>query len=229
MIEEIKNGSTRKFTCADCGTKACEPADVTRMPSADVCLTRMSDPEQFKALYSDEDKEIALNAARTESQGYCRWTRLEETMAFAYRMGYHRIGIGFCVGLSEEARKLAQILRDNGFEVEAAACKCGSVPKSFIGITQEEQLHPDRDFEIMCNPAGQAEVLSAAGCDLCIILGLCVGHDTLFIRHCSVPVTVLTGKDRVMGHNPIAAIYQSDSYLKRVHSFIRDTFGEKEQ
>ena len=215
-----------KFTCADCGTKACEINDMTKMPSAEVCLTKLSDPERFKALYTEEDREIALNAARTESEGYCRWTRLEETMAFAYRMGYKKIGIGFCVGLSAEAKKLAEILRENGFEVEAAACKCGSIPKEFIGITKEEQLHPERDFEIMCNPAGQADYLSSAGCDLCIILGLCVGHDTLFIRHCTAPVTVLSGKDRVLAHNPIGALYQADSYLKRVHSFIRDTFKE---
>ena len=84
-----------KFTCADCGTKACEINDMTKMPSAEVCLTKLSDPERFKALYTEEDREIALNAARTESEGYCRWTRLEETMAFSYRMGYKKIGIGF--------------------------------------------------------------------------------------------------------------------------------------
>ncbi|GAA0236827.1 DUF1847 domain-containing protein [Metaclostridioides mangenotii] len=31
-------------------------------------------------------------------------------------------------------------------------------------------------------------------------LGLCVGHDTLFIR--------------VLGHNPLAVIYQAESYYK---------------
>ena len=213
------------FTCADCGTKACEQRNYDKMPDDSVCISKNTDQQWFKDLYDEEDLKIAHNAAVTEAAGYCRQTRLEETMAFAYRMGYRKLGIGFCTGLSKEASVLAHVLRDNGFEVEAACCKCGSIPKEFVGITREEQLHPERDFEIMCNPAGQAEYLTSRGCELCIILGLCVGHDTLFIRHCKAPVTVLSGKDRVMAHNPIGALYQADSYLSRVHTFIKDTFG----
>ena len=51
-------------------------------------------------------------------------------------------------------------------------------------------------------------------------MGLCVGHDTLFIKHVKSPTTVLAVKDRVLGHNPLAALYLSDSYYRRVHSFL---------
>jgi len=35
-------------------------------------------------------------------------------------------------------------------------------------------------METMCNPITQAEVLNKEGVDLAILLGLCVGHDSLF-------------------------------------------------
>jgi uncharacterized metal-binding protein len=64
-------------------------------------------------------------------------------------------------------------------------------------------------MEPMCNPIAQAEVLNAEQVDLAVMLGLCVGHDTLFIKYCRVPCTVLAVKDRVLGHNPLAALYLS--------------------
>ena len=72
-------------------------------------------------------------------------------------------------------------------------------------------------METMCNPITQAEVLNEEGVDLAILLGLCVGHDTLFFKYCNVPCTVLAVKDRVLAHNPLAAIYLADSlYYSRV-------------
>jgi uncharacterized metal-binding protein len=50
------------------------------------------------------------------------------------------------------------------------------------------------------------------GTDLNVLMGLCVGHDSLFFRHSAAPVTVLAVKDRVLGHNPLAAVYQADGY-----------------
>ena len=64
----------------------------------------------------------------------------------------------------------------------------------------------------MCNPLGQARALDQAGTELNLLLGLCVGHDSLFMKHSVAPVTVLAAKDRVLGHNPLAAIYLADGY-----------------
>jgi uncharacterized metal-binding protein len=52
--------------------------------------------------------------------------------------------------------------------------------------------------------------------DFNILLGLCVGHDSLFFKYTKVPTTVLAVKDRVTGHNPLAAVYQADSYYRKV-------------
>jgi uncharacterized metal-binding protein len=68
----------------------------------------------------------------------------------------------------------------------------------------------------MCNPIGQATLLDAEGCDLNIILGLCVGDDTLFIKHSKAPVTVMAVKDRVLAHNPLGALYTSRQIYTRL-------------
>jgi uncharacterized metal-binding protein len=64
----------------------------------------------------------------------------------------------------------------------------------------------------MCNPILQAMIANDAGTDFNIVLGLCVGHDSLFFRHAKAPSTVLAVKDRVTGHNPLACIYLSGNY-----------------
>ena len=211
------------FTCADCPLKPCRDSETNQYPSA--CPTAEYDPSVYKDLYDRTDLAIAHHSAVTEGTCYGKKTRVEETMDFAYRMGYRKIGVAFCVGLSSEAKTLAKILRSNGFEVEAVGCKCGSIPKDFINVKKENWVKPERTSEIMCNPAGQAHVLDSHGSELNIILGLCVGHDTLFIRHSKAPVTVLSGKDRVTGNNPIQPLYTADSQYGRLYSYIKDTFG----
>jgi uncharacterized metal-binding protein len=69
----------------------------------------------------------------------------------------------------------------------------------------------------MCNPVLQALVLNEAETDFNILLGLCVGHDSLFFKHAEAPVTVLAVKDRLTGHNPLAAVYTSNSYYSRLN------------
>ena len=68
----------------------------------------------------------------------------------------------------------------------------------------------------MCNPISQAEMLNRTGCELNIVLGLCVGHDGLFFRHSQGLATTLIAKDRVLAHNPVGALQLADTYYARV-------------
>lgn len=86
--------------------------------------------------------------------------------------------------------------------------------KDFIGIKDEDRIQGDCD-EIMCNPIGQALLLNDQKTDLNVILGLCVGHDTLVMKYLEAPITTLGVKDRVTGHNPLAAIYLSQGYYRK--------------
>ena len=136
-------------------------------------------------------------------------------MNFARRLGITHLGIATCAGLLPEARRLQEILEANRFEVSSVCCKVGSIPKEEIGLADEEKVRPGQ-YEALCNPIGQAELLNRAGTELNVAVGLCVGHDSLFFKHSEAPVTVLVAKDRVTGHNPIAALYTSHSYYRRL-------------
>jgi uncharacterized metal-binding protein len=59
-------------------------------------------------------------------------------------------------------------------------------------------------------------LLNRAGCELNVVMGLCVGHDSLFTRQSHGLVTTLVTKDRVLGHNPVAALHLAESYYRRV-------------
>ena len=61
-------------------------------------------------------------------------------------------------------------------------------------------------------------MLNEEGTDLNVVVGLCVGHDSLFYKYSEAPVTTFITKDRVMGHNPAAAVYQANTYYKRLVS-----------
>jgi uncharacterized metal-binding protein len=154
--------------------------------------------------YKGEKKRTMETAAHVEANHYMKSTRIEEVMIFAERMGYKHLGIGFCIGLSEEARVLHLALEGRGFKVSSVCCKVCGLDKKDFGL---ERLHDEEGIEATCNPIGQAEVLNKDGTELNLLMGLCVGHDILFTQACKAPVTTIVVKDRVMAHNPVGVIY----------------------
>ena len=198
------------YTCSDCATAACCESETG--PFRKNCPTRDLDSASLSEAYGDSaDGELARQAARVEAGGYCRLTRLEEIMDFARRCGFSRLGLAHCIALQGEAAVVKRVFEANGLEVEAVACKAGALPKEMLGLDDADKLSPG-EFESMCNPIGQAQTLARAGTELNVLLGLCVGHDSLFFKHSVAPVTVLAAKDRVLGHNPLAAVYLADGY-----------------
>lgn len=152
-----------------------------------------------------------IASAEVEYEGYCQWTRVQEIMEFARKIGARRIGIANCIGLINEARIFARILRANGFEAYSVICKVAGQAKSSVGI-------PAKCEEIgaaMCNPILQARLLNEAKTDLNVVIGLCVGHDSLFYKYSDAYVTTLVTKDRVTGNNPVAALYTAQSYYRK--------------
>lgn len=132
------------------------------------------------------------------------WTRLDEIMEYARARKMTRLGIATCYGLMSESGALSDILEHNGFEVVSVSCLCGEINPQDIGMPGN----------IACNPILQAEVLNHEKTELNIMVGLCIGHDILFLRHCKAETTPLVVKDRSLGHNPVAALYQSQGFFK---------------
>lgn len=206
-MDEKKN-----LSCVDCHVYHCHYQD-SKYP--EFCLTTNMNKETYQRAMdalNGEDNAIAVAAAQVEYEGYGKRTRVEEVIQFAKKLGVKKLGIATCLGLIEESRILTKILRINGFEVYGVVCKCGATPKTDIGIPAE----CDAVGANMCNPVLQAELLNDAGTELNLIMGLCVGHDSLFIKHSNALCTSVVTKDRVLGHNPAAALYTSGMYYKRL-------------
>jgi len=200
------------YTCGHCTKLSCETGNLKDAPLNCPCRDDELRDESFDTYQIEENNKIAIQACRTEYEGYLKRTRIEEIMDFAHNMGFEKLGIAHCIGLRKEAGIAANVFKANGFQLDTVCCKCSFLTKEEIQMSQW-QLDPG--FESICNPIGQAISLEKAGCQLAVILGLCVGHDTLFIKHCNLPVTYLIVKDRVTGHNPAAAIYLAESYYKK--------------
>lgn len=203
----------RILSCVDCGVTNCNKGDKSY---PEFCLTtKLSEQEKAKYLaryQEEENQRTAIASAEVECEGYLKLTRVEEIMAFARKIGAKKIGIATCVGLIRESRVFAKILRKHGFEVYGAACKVGAAKKTDIGIPKFcEEVGAN-----MCNPILQAMLLNKEKTDLNVVVGLCVGHDSLFYKYAEGLTTTLITKDRVLGHNPAAALYNAESYYKRL-------------
>ena len=162
-----------------------------------------SQADNHRQLYQDSRiAELHKAASAVEGRYYCKETRLGEMILFAEELDYQKIGLAFCIGLVEEAKIVEEMLARH-FEVVSVCCKVCGIDKKELDL---HQISPDND-EVMCNPAGQAQLLNEAKTQLNIICGLCVGHDAIFSKMSEAPVTTLIAKDRVLGHNPAAAVY----------------------
>ena len=68
----------------------------------------------------------------------------------------------------------------------------------------------------------QAQLLNEAGTELNIVMGLCVGHDSLFYKHAKAVTTTLVVKDRVLVHNPVMALYTAEGYYVNLMRPLED-------
>jgi uncharacterized metal-binding protein len=212
-----------KLDCADCRVakynRACDSENGAG-PGGCPSLTGGETLTEAARRYQEPGVlRLARESSRQEAAGYTNYngiprpvkTRIEEICELARRMECRRLGLAFCGGLLNEAKLLARVLMAQGFEVESVVCKVGRVPKEELGLLDHEKIRPGH-FESACNPIAQAQLLNHAGTELNIMMGLCVGHDALFLKHVEGYTTVLAVKDRVLCHNPMAALYTLDSY-----------------
>ena len=174
----------------------CDLCDEKKCNKGEPCIRKES-----AALYSEEDLKFMRAAGGVEADFYGDMNRMQEIVLFAKRMGYKKIGLAFCVGLSSEAKKFSEFL-SRYFEISTVCCKTCGIEKSELCLPTSDKVGA-----ISCNPAEQARTLEDDGTELNLMLGLCVGHDAMFIKHSHTYVIPVAVKDRVLGHNPLAAVY----------------------
>lgn len=222
------NKENIKRSCIDCRLHSCDCEDENYpefCPTAALLESSSADDSDSGALCEDifdealnlylddeENNTVTVAAAEVEYENYCRMTRIEEIAEFAKKIGARKLGIAACVGLLAEASTAADILRRKGFDVYGVACKVGAVPKIAVGLEFTHEIVGKN----MCNPILQAKILNREKTDLNIVVGLCVGHDSLFYKYSDALCTTLVTKDRVLGHNPAAALYQTGTYYKKL-------------
>ena len=217
-------------SCASCDLEAnrkiCYSADGVGSKDCPTLIDEEILEEANKEYEVPEIGEFARQASIQEAECYANRhqrpyimqpakTRMQEICEFAERMNYKRLGLAFCLGLMREAATVEEILKVHGFEVVSVLCKAGRTLKEIIGIRDEEKIFQGTD-EAMCNPIYQAKLFNHEKTHFNILIGLCVGHDSLFFKYAEAPTTVLAAKDRVTGHNPLAAIYLSESYYRKI-------------
>ncbi|MHB1011550.1 MAG: DUF1847 domain-containing protein [Desulfobacteria bacterium] len=124
-------------------------------------------------------------------------------------------GPEWCPTKTEEETVAAGMEEYRAPEVMAFA-RAASLQEAECYAGRDEEKVRIGEFESMCNPISQAGFLNRAKTDFNIMLGLCIGHDSLFLRNIEGLTTVFAVKDRVTGHNPLAALYTSRSYYQRL-------------
>lgn len=203
--------------CSYCKKKRCFVGDLSQAPAFCPSRARAEVLEDArKKLEDPENRAMAQDVARTWKE-YGKLTRVEETIQYARYRGFRKLGLAFCVGLAQEAELLTNLLINEGFDVCSACCMCGAMSSDDVELPPEDKISPDA-WQPMCNPIGQAALLDGEGVELNILLGLCVGDDTLFIKHSRAPVTVLAVKDRVLAHNPLGALYTARNFYTRLNT-----------
>jgi uncharacterized metal-binding protein len=208
--------------CAVCKTKLCTQGvtDEDLLPSNCPTTNFKELIEDVKNKYQSEELKNFFQcsaqiekecyderAAREEGRTVPLRPRIKEIAEFAKKMGANKIGLAFCSGLQDEASRANKILESHGLDVVSAMCSCGAIDKTEAGLPKEYKIRSPENFEASCNPLMQAELLNRAKTPFNVLVGLCVGHDMLFTKHSEAPVTTLIVKDRLTGHNPVAALY----------------------
>lgn len=204
------------INCAKCGVFACYKNELEKIPkNCPLQDCRDIFQEIARIYHKTEVNNLACSSARIEAKGYGVWPRMREVIEFSRHAGFSKLGLAFCIGLRREAATVVNILEKNGFIVYSVVCKTGARPKEELGLLDSEKVRPGQ-FEAMCNPVAQAKLLNESGTELNILLGLCVGHDSLFIKYSDAPVTVLAVKDRALAHNPLGAIYATHYFQNKL-------------
>jgi len=224
--------SDESAKCSKCGVFACIENKQFNAPKFCPMNTREEVLNAALKQYFDPDDQKMMSAAAcTVIKGIKNsWTRIEDVINFAREMEYKKLGIATCIALISESRILTEMLEIKEFEVKSVCCKSGSNFEGDIGL---QDINLKLDFEStnnlnvnsggqkdipLCNPIGQAFLLNNEKTDLNILLGLCTGHDALFIKHSEAPVTPLIVKDRLTLHNPAAVLYGSNHFFSRLMS-----------
>ena len=88
------------------------------------------------------------------------------------------IGVASCFGSIETARTVIEAIESEGMKAALVTCKLGGLTVKNVGGDGVLYEHPG------CNPVAQAKILNELSVPVVVLVGLCIGHDMIFIKHC---------------------------------------------
>ncbi len=181
------------MNCVGCLDKGCR--------TLNACGTEKFDQEIIRSEYQeDENENIIKVAAELVDNGRAgNLSRLQEIIEFIKKMNYNKTGLDYCYGIEKDAKLLKEKFKRNGLKLSTVSCTVG-------GVAQDEVNENSCIHKVSCNPLGQAHQLNSEENDFVIIMGICLGHDILLQRNLKCDFTTFVVKDRIHGHNPLAAL-----------------------
>jgi uncharacterized metal-binding protein/predicted Fe-Mo cluster-binding NifX family protein len=139
-----------------------------------------------------------------------RLCRIAELIHFILGMDIRRVGLAYCWELFGEIEMLVPVLSRH-FTVVPVCCRVGTNGDGSPAATRGTSD---------CRPDLQAALLQEAKTEINVMAGLCIGCDMVFAERSHVPVTALFVRDRVLAHNPMAALH-TRYYLDQIGSRAR--------
>ena len=204
-VPEIGNETPAGLDCLACRDLVCLRGE--RCPHFDRGASAGATQEQLRMLEATYDI-----ASEPVGRTLCRLTEL---IYYGLETHVTRLGVAFCWDLAEATRILVGVLR-RFFEVVPVGCRINGSPPGDVAIDADWRGGADTTdaaATAACDPLAQAAALAEAGCQLNVLVGLCIGADCVLTGASRVPVTTLFVKDRSLANNPIGALY-SEYYLK---------------
>lgn len=212
------------MNCAKCNNNVCVFKEKTP-PHAECPMNDTEFFEDVKKMYHEEEN-ARIYGVNAPKEGRAKMmSRMDFTIQFLKSRGYKKIGVAFCNGMSREGKLLDAALRKAGFETVAVGCKVGGFDfykdiagredDSAFGIVgspdDKAPTHGKRHIAC-CDPIGQALLLNRENVEFNVVIGLCVGHDSLFLKHADAPCTVFATKDRMYNHVPCSDLYAREGF-----------------
>ncbi len=166
---------------------------------SETCIATSFDRDEVIQKYAEESEIVQAAAELVDFGRAGTLSRLQETIAFAQKMKYKRIGLAYCYGMENQVQQIAEIIRKNDLNVRTVSCTVGGIPQN--------EVNPESSIcNVSCNPIGQARQFNHENVDLVVMIGLCLGHDILFQREVKADCTTLVVKDRVHNHAPLKVL-----------------------
>ncbi len=214
------------MNCSKCTEQVCQIRQKDYLP--DCCP--MLDTDCINAgvnEYKNEDiAKFYADSLKSMGKSFGKMPRVIEAAYFCKLRGYKKIGVAYCSGMLKFGKAVCEILESYGFEVVSCGCKTGGfgpeelVSKDLLGDFGKPRPTPNlqdipekfRKPRAICNPIGQAMLLNKAGTQFNVIAGLCVGHDSLFMKYSDAMCTTVVMKDRLFPEQCAPSIDEARKY-----------------